>query len=117
MELTLLAYALGWIVLGLVAFTTVVPVGAKHPFMAMANIDSVIPFGLLGLLFVMAYPEDRRVVALLCIVTAAASESLALVLPGRHLRSSGDLQLPRQRPACQAVTPGQSRPAFEQSLG
>jgi len=86
MELTLLAYALGWIVLGLVAFTTVVPVGAKHPFMAMANIDSVIPFGLLGLLFVMAYPEDRRVVALLRIVTAAASESLALVLPGRHLR-------------------------------
>lgn len=86
MELTLLAYALAWIVLGLVAFATVVPVGTKHPLMAMANIDSVIPFGLLGLLFVMAYPEDRRVVALLCIMAAAASESLALVLPERHLR-------------------------------
>ncbi len=86
MELTLLAYALAWIVLGLVAFTTVIPAGQKHPFMAMANIDSVIPFGLLGLLFVMAYPEDRRVVALLCIVAAAASESLALVLPQRHIR-------------------------------
>ena len=86
MELTLLAYALAWIVLGLVAFATVVPVGTKHPFMAMANIDSVIPFGLLGLLFVMAYPEDRRVVTLLCIMAAAASESLAWVLPERHLR-------------------------------
>lgn len=86
MELTLLAHALAWTVLGLVVLTTVVPVGTKYPFMAMASVDSVVPFGLLGFLFVMAYPEDRRIVALVCISVAAASESLALVLPEKCLR-------------------------------
>ena len=82
----MLAHALAWTVLGLVVLTTVVPVGTKYPFMAMASVDSVVPFGLLGFLFVMAYPEDRRIVALVCISAAAASESLALVLPEKCLR-------------------------------
>ncbi len=86
MELTLLAHALAWTVLGLIVLTTVVPVGTKYPFMAMASIDSVIPFGLLGFLFVLAYPEDRRIIALVCISVAAASESLALILPEKGLR-------------------------------
>ena len=86
MELTLLAHALAWTVLGLIVLTTVVPVGTKYPFMAMASIDSVIPFGLLGFLFVLAYPEDRRIIALVCISVAAASESLALILPEKCLR-------------------------------
>ena len=86
MELTLLAYALAWIVLGLIAVTTVVPAGAKYPLMAMASIDSIIPFGLLGFLLVVAYPEDRRIIALVCILVAAASESLALILPQKCLR-------------------------------
>ncbi len=86
MELTLLAHALAWTVLGLIVLTTVVPVGTKYPFMAMASIDSVIPFGLLGFLFVLAYPEDRRIIALVCISVAAASESLALILQEKALR-------------------------------
>ncbi|MDK4712357.1 hypothetical protein [Rhizobium sp. CNPSo 4039] len=86
MELTLLAYALAWIVLGLIAVTTVVSAGAKYPLMAMASIDSIIPFGLLGFLLVVAYPEDRRIIALVCILVAAASESLALILPQKCLR-------------------------------
>ncbi len=86
MELTLLAHALAWTVLGLVALTTVVPVGTRYPFMAMATIESVVPFGLMGFLFVIAYPDDRRIVALLCITVAAASESIALVLPEKCLR-------------------------------
>jgi len=86
MELTLLAHGFAWAVLGLVVLTTVVPVRTKYPFMAMANIDSVIPFGLLGFLFVMAYPEDRRIIALVCISVAAASEAMALVLPEKCLR-------------------------------
>lgn len=86
MELTLLAHALAWTVFGLVVLTTVVPVRTKYPFMAMANVDSVIPFGLMGFLFVMAYPDDRRIVALICISVAAASESIALVLPEKCLR-------------------------------
>ncbi|MDK4701430.1 hypothetical protein PH562_04210 [Rhizobium sp. CNPSo 4062] len=86
MELTLLAHALAWIVLGLIVVTTVVPVGTKYPLMAMASIDSVIPFGLLGFLLVMAYPEDRRIIALVCILVAAASEALALILPQKCLR-------------------------------
>ncbi|MGG6892875.1 MULTISPECIES: hypothetical protein [Rhizobium] len=86
MELTLLAHALAWTVLGLVVLTTVVPVGAKYPFMAMASIESVIPFGLMGFLFVMAYPEDRRIIALVCISVAAISEGMASVLPEKCLR-------------------------------
>lgn len=86
MEFTLLAHALAWTVLGLIVLTTVVPVRTKYPLMAMANIDSVVPFALLGFLFVMAYPEDRRITALVCIVAAAASESLALILPEKCLR-------------------------------
>ncbi|OCJ00295.1 hypothetical protein A6U86_11820 [Rhizobium sp. AC27/96] len=86
MELTLLAHALAWTVLGLVVLTTVVPVGTRYPFMAMATIESVVPFGLMGFLFVIAYPDDRRIVALLCITVAAASESIALVLPEKCLR-------------------------------
>lgn len=86
MELTLLAHALAWIVLGLIVVTTVVPVGTKYPLMAMASIDSVLPFGLLGFLFVMAYPGDRRTIALVCILVAAASDALALILPQKCLR-------------------------------
>lgn len=86
MELTLLAHALAWTVFGLVVLTTVVPVGTRYSFMTMATVDSVVPFGILGFLFVMAYPEDRRIVALVCITAAAASESLALVLPEKCLR-------------------------------
>lgn len=86
MELALLAHALAWTVLGLVVVTSVVPVTTRYQFMALASIDSVVPFGLLGFLFVMAYPDDRRVVALVCISVAAASESLALVLPQKCLR-------------------------------
>ncbi|MBN8952567.1 MULTISPECIES: hypothetical protein [unclassified Rhizobium] len=86
MDLTLLAHTLAWIFLGLVVVTTVVPVRTRYPFMALASIDSMVPFGLLGFLFVMAYPDDRRIVALVCIAVAAASEALALVLPTKNVR-------------------------------
>ncbi|AYG68419.1 MULTISPECIES: hypothetical protein [unclassified Rhizobium] len=86
MDLALLAHALAWTVLGLIVVTTVVPVRTRYPFMAPANVDSMVPFGLLGFLFVMAYPDDRRIVALVCISIAAASETLALVLPEKCLR-------------------------------
>ncbi|KAA1180018.1 hypothetical protein FP026_14255 [Rhizobium tropici] len=86
MDLSLLAYALAWTVLGLIVVTTVVPVRARYPFMTLANVDRIVPFGLLGFLFVMAYPDDRRIVALVCLSIAAASETLALVLPKKCLR-------------------------------
>ncbi|WP_412065492.1 hypothetical protein [Rhizobium sp. SYY.PMSO] len=86
MELALLAHALAWTVFGLVVVTTVVPVRTRYHFMALASVDSMIPFALLGFLFVMAYPDDRRIIALVCISGAAASESLALVLPEKCLR-------------------------------
>ncbi|NLS16498.1 hypothetical protein HGP16_07980 [Rhizobium sp. P40RR-XXII] len=86
MDLGLLAYAVAWTVLGLIVATTVVPVRTKYPFMTLANVDGIVPFGLLGFLFVMAYPDDRRIVALVCLSIAAASETLALVLPKKCLR-------------------------------
>lgn len=86
MDLSLLAYALAWTVLGLIVVTTVVPVRTRYPFMTLANVDSIVPFGLLGFLFVMAYPDDRRIIALVCLSIAAASETLALVLPKKCLR-------------------------------
>jgi hypothetical protein len=86
MDLTLLAHTLAWTFLGLVVVTAVVPVNTKYQFMTLASIDSLVPFCLLGFLFVMAYPEDRRIVALVCISVAAASEALALILPQKCLR-------------------------------
>ena len=86
MESTLVAQVLAWTTLGLILLGTVVPVGLKQHIVAAANIKSVFLFALMGLLFVVAYPTDRRVIALLCILVATASESLLLILPDRQIR-------------------------------
>ncbi|AYG59448.1 hypothetical protein [Rhizobium jaguaris] len=86
MEFTLVAQILAWTTLGLILLGTVVPIGTKQRVVAAANIESIILFGLMGLLFVVAYPTDRRIIALLCILAATASESLLSILPDRHIR-------------------------------
>ncbi len=86
MEFAIVIQALAWLTFGLLMLATVVPIGARSLFMTTMNIQSIFLFGLMGLLFVVAYPDSRRIVGLFCILAAAVSESLLLIFPDRHLR-------------------------------
>lgn len=86
MELAPVVHVLAWSSFALIVLTTLVPIGARQFSISTMNTESIFLFGLMGLLFVVAYPDNRRVIAIFCILATAASESLLLVLPNRHLR-------------------------------
>ncbi len=58
-----------------------------HPAIT-ANIDRLAIFALLAMLFVLSYPNDRRAVAIFCILGAIASEILPLITSARHPKIS-----------------------------
>ena len=86
MEFAPVVHILAWFSLALVVLATVAPIGARQFSISTMNTESIFLFGLMGLLFVVAYPDNRRVIAIFCILATSASESLVLIFPDRHLR-------------------------------
>jgi len=81
----------GWFLLTFIAFATLSPY-ALRPELTEAEsglvvmIEHVGAFGLLGFLFIVSYPERRRVVCLVVLGSAIALELAQIFLPDRHAR-------------------------------
>lgn len=75
----------GWLALALVAFVTLGPI-YDRPTIAPAPIEHFAAFFVLGLVFVLAYPNRTVLVTLIVVGSAIALEALQLFTPDRHGR-------------------------------
>lgn len=72
-----------WCCLGFIIFTTLSPIGLR-PETGSAGFERFAAYGLLGALFVMAYP-DRFTLVMICMLGLAVSlEFLQHLTPDRH---------------------------------
>ena len=86
-----------WALLAFITFVTLSPY-AIRPELAEAETDVVVilervgAFGLLGLLFLISYPERRRTVCILVLGSAVVLELAQIVTSDRHARFVDALQ-------------------------
>jgi VanZ family protein len=76
--------AIAWVSLATVGLVTIAPLRWRAPTVVSAQVDRVMTFVLLAMLFAFAYPNDRRAVAIFCILGSVASELSQLISPRRH---------------------------------
>src|SRR5437762_1616887 len=86
----LLSYS-AWAVLTFIAFATLLPYSLRPELTEtepglVVTIEHVGAFGLLGLLFLVSYPERLRSVCLVVFGSAIALELAQALLPDRHAR-------------------------------
>ena len=75
--------AAGWLALALVAFVTLAPI-SDRPTIAPAHFEHFAAFFVLGLVFVLAYPNRMMLATLIVIGSAIILEALQLLTPDRH---------------------------------
>ena len=87
-KLTILA---AWCVLGSIIFVTLSPIGLR-PETGSVGAERFLAYGLLGILFVMAYPQHFVRVVTLILVVASALELLQHLTPDRlgHIADAGE---------------------------
>jgi len=78
--------AAGWLALVLVIFVTLAPIHDR-PMIAPRHFEHFAAFFILGLVFVLAYPNRVILVTLIVVGSAVILEALQLLTPDRH----GDL--------------------------
>jgi VanZ family protein len=86
-----------WAVLTFIAFATLSPYSLRPELTEtepglVVMIEHVGAFGLLGLLFLISYPERRRTVCLVVFGSAIALELAQALLPDRHARFADALE-------------------------
>lgn len=75
-----------WLLAAAVTFATLGPARYRpHPFLGQDG-DHTLAFVLVGLAFAFAYPQQRRLAAMLSVPLIGALELLQLIAPGRHAR-------------------------------
>jgi hypothetical protein len=72
-----------WCVLGYITFVTLSPIGLR-PETGSVSAERLLAYGLLGTLFVMAYPQHFLRVITLILVVASVLELLQHLTPDRH---------------------------------
>lgn len=82
MSLALFVQALAWSSFAFVMISTVTPTNGKE-CLSRVGFEGVFLSGLMGVLFIAAYPDDRRIMALLCVFAVIASECLRVVFRSR----------------------------------
>ncbi|MET3754973.1 VanZ family protein [Rhizobium binae] len=80
------AKPLAWLLLALILFVTVSPLGLRPHTVTTVDTDRGGAYVLLGLTFALAYPRQWKLVAVLLIAGAAAIEYLQYFAPTRHPR-------------------------------
>ncbi|MBX5253613.1 VanZ family protein [Rhizobium sp. NLR4b] len=80
------ASPLAWLLLALILFVTVSPIGLRPNTVTTVDADRGTAYVLLGLSFALAYPKQWKLVAVLLIVGAVAIEYLQYFAPTRHPR-------------------------------
>nr|WP_246697890.1 VanZ family protein [Rhizobium sp. WYCCWR 11128] len=80
------ARPLAWLLLALILFVTVSPIGLRPETVTTVDTDRGGAFVLAGLAFALAYPKQWKMVAVLLIAGAVAIEYLQYLTPTRHPR-------------------------------
>lgn len=80
------ARPLAWLLLALILFVTVSPIGLRPETVTTVDSDRGGAFVLVGLAFALAYPRQWKMVAVLLIAGAVAIEYLQYLTPTRHPR-------------------------------
>lgn len=80
------ARPLAWLLLALILFVTVSPIGLRPHTVTTVDADRGTAYVLLGLAFALAYPKQWKLVAVLLIIGAVAIEYLQYFSPTRHPR-------------------------------
>ena len=75
-----------WVLLGFLVYATIVPIGGRPTISASAGLEHIAAFGMLGILFCVAYPRRIVFVCLVVLGSAALLELSQLVTPDRHAR-------------------------------
>ncbi|MBY3219966.1 VanZ family protein [Rhizobium laguerreae] len=80
------ARPLAWLLLALILFVTVSPIGLRPETVTTVDADRGGVYVLVGLAFALAYPKKWKMVAVLLIAGAVAIEYLQYLAPTRHPR-------------------------------
>ncbi|MBY5819512.1 VanZ family protein [Rhizobium leguminosarum] len=80
------ARPLAWLLLALILFVTVSPIGLRPETVTTVDTDRGGVYVLVGLAFALAYPKQWKMVAVLLIAGAVAIEYLQYLAPTRHPR-------------------------------
>ncbi|MBY5868546.1 VanZ family protein [Rhizobium leguminosarum] len=80
------ARPLAWLLLALILFVTVSPIGLRPETVTTVDTDRGGVYVLVGLAFALAYPKQWKMVAVLLIAGAVAIEYLQYLTPTRHPR-------------------------------
>ncbi|MDF0697810.1 VanZ family protein [Rhizobium sp. MC63] len=80
------AKPIAWLLLALILFVTVSPIGLRPHTVTTVDTDRGGAYVLLGLAFAVAYPRQWKLVAVLLITGAVAIEYLQYFTPTRHPR-------------------------------
>ena len=75
----------GWVALALIAFVTLAPI-SDRPTIAPAHTEHFVAFFVLGLMFMLAYPNRIVLVLLIVVGSAVTLEAAQLLTPDRHGR-------------------------------
>ncbi len=75
---------LPWLALAAIVFVTVSPIRMRPQDFASVDIDRAGAFAVMALLFVLAYPRQWLLCAILLIVGAGSIELLQVLSPSRH---------------------------------
>jgi VanZ family protein len=77
---------LAWLMFVAIIFATAAPIRWRPRTHISVEIERSVAFGLMAMMFIFAYPDDRRVVAIFCILGAVGTELLQVISPTRHPR-------------------------------
>jgi|SRR6185437_3631462 hypothetical protein len=84
--MTTLLRPFAWLLAAAVTFVTLGPPRFRpHPFLGQDG-DHSLAFVLIGVAFAFAYPQQRRLAAMISVPLIGALELLQLAVPGRHAR-------------------------------
>lgn len=75
-----------WLLVAVVAFSTLAPIGLRPMTMAPANLERFVAFAVIGAVFCLGYPKHRFVVLVLLFGIVGLLEVAQTLVPSRHGR-------------------------------
>nr|WP_018237105.1 VanZ family protein [Ensifer sp. BR816] len=80
------AAVFGWLLLALIAYSTLSPIGMRPHIGTLVHVERFGAYGLMGLLLATAYPQRVRLVLGMVLGAAVGFELLQVLLADRHAR-------------------------------
>ena len=91
--------AAAWLMLAGILFVTISPIGLRPSTITNVNIDRALAYALAACAFVLAYPRQWKIVAVLLLAGAGAMELLQYLSPSRHPQAADATVVRPERPA------------------